>query len=229
FQSGVFNPVSGLYVIRASDAHSWVEGFLPGGGWTVFDPTPPAARAMGTSVFSQAAMYLDAAETFWQEWVVNYDLNRQITLAERLQETTQLATAKWNPDFPSWSKEWRRKIAQRGPVMAAVLSAALLLLFAGPALVRFLQLTIHGYKVRSGRATAGDATVLYGRMLRVLAKQGFHKPAWFTPAEFAASLPPSPLASTVAEFTDRYQEFRFGNHASNGRHLDSLLKRMREL
>lgn len=229
FQSGVFNPISGLYVIRASDAHSWVEAFLPDRGWTVFDPTPPAARVRANSVFSQLAMYLDAAETFWQEWVVNYDLNRQITLAERLQETTQRATTKWNPDFGSWSKEWRKRIAQRGPAMGGVLFVALLLLFAGPVLLRVLQLAIHSHKLRSGCATAGDATLLYGRMLSVLAKQGFYKPSWFTPAEFAASLPPSPLASAVAEFTDRYQEFRFGNHASNGSHLDALLKRMREL
>ena len=32
FQSGVFNPMSGLQVIRTSDAHSWVEG-LPTGSW----------------------------------------------------------------------------------------------------------------------------------------------------------------------------------------------------
>src|ERR1022692_2395752 len=40
FQSGIFNPLTDLYVIRASDAHSWVEAWIPGNGWTTFDPTP---------------------------------------------------------------------------------------------------------------------------------------------------------------------------------------------
>jgi len=41
FQSGVYNPISGSQLIRSSDAHSWVEAWLPDRGWTTFDPTPP--------------------------------------------------------------------------------------------------------------------------------------------------------------------------------------------
>ncbi|HYZ46549.1 MAG TPA: transglutaminase domain-containing protein, partial [Actinomycetota bacterium] len=42
------NPFTGLYEVRASDAHSWVEVWFPGGlGWYEFDPTfdVPPARA----------------------------------------------------------------------------------------------------------------------------------------------------------------------------------------
>ena len=41
FQSGVYNPITDLWLVRASDAHSWVEAWMPGYGWTTFDPTPP--------------------------------------------------------------------------------------------------------------------------------------------------------------------------------------------
>jgi transglutaminase-like putative cysteine protease len=37
---GDFNPLSGFYEIRAHDAHAWVEIFIPGNGWTIFDPVP---------------------------------------------------------------------------------------------------------------------------------------------------------------------------------------------
>ena len=40
FLSGVYNSMTGWQVIRASDAHSWVEAWIPGQGWTTFDPTP---------------------------------------------------------------------------------------------------------------------------------------------------------------------------------------------
>ena len=40
FQSGVYNPMTGWQVFRASDAHSWVEAWFEGRGWTTFDPTP---------------------------------------------------------------------------------------------------------------------------------------------------------------------------------------------
>src|SRR5438067_7353869 len=40
FQSGVMNPVNGWLILRASDAHSWVEAWVDGWGWMTFDPTP---------------------------------------------------------------------------------------------------------------------------------------------------------------------------------------------
>ena len=40
---GEYNPVGDTHIIRQSDAHSWVEAYFAGEGWTEFDPTPPAA------------------------------------------------------------------------------------------------------------------------------------------------------------------------------------------
>ncbi len=37
---GTYNPLSGFYEIKANDAHAWVEIFIPGNGWTIFDPVP---------------------------------------------------------------------------------------------------------------------------------------------------------------------------------------------
>ena len=43
FLPGEYNDLGGDYIVRASDAHSWVEVYFPGNGWMTFDPTPPAA------------------------------------------------------------------------------------------------------------------------------------------------------------------------------------------
>src|SRR3712207_5895357 len=37
---GEYNPFTGLHEVRANDAHAWVEVYLPGYGWSTFDPTP---------------------------------------------------------------------------------------------------------------------------------------------------------------------------------------------
>src|SRR5439155_1103305 len=41
FLLGEYNPVGRDYIIRESDAHSWVEVYISGKGWVEFDPTPP--------------------------------------------------------------------------------------------------------------------------------------------------------------------------------------------
>jgi len=40
FATGEFNPFSGLYEVRARDAHAWVELYFQGVGWVPFEATP---------------------------------------------------------------------------------------------------------------------------------------------------------------------------------------------
>jgi len=44
FYASLPEPIGPWYVIRSSNAHSWVEVFIDGKGWLVFDPTPPGSN-----------------------------------------------------------------------------------------------------------------------------------------------------------------------------------------
>jgi len=81
-------------------------------------------------------------------------------------------------------------------------------------------------RVRRGEASVADATMLYQRMLQLLKRRGYQKPPWFTPAEFAASLPASELGLAVGEFTETYNALRFGAHAESAVRLSTLLEQL---
>ena len=229
FQSGTFNPMSGLYVIRASDAHSWVEAFLPGVGWTVLDPTPPAPRAAATALSTRISLFLDAADTFWQEWVVNYDLGRQVTLAQRLEASTRGVHWDFVPDFRAWRTKAGSGMSRFGGRLFAIAAACSLLMVASRMLWRYAEGWRHSRKVRAGLVSSADATVLYRRMLKLMKRRGYQKPPWFTPAEFAATLPASDMATVVEEFTSGYQALRFGGDRDAAQRLGVLLAQLEKL
>ena len=227
FQSGQYNPITELWVVRASDAHSWVEAWMPGRGWSTFDPTPPETAPRRAGLLARAGLYLDAAQIFWEEWVVSYDEGRQGTLADHMEQGARRMGIRWYDAFSALQSGWKtysRAVTRTAAIRAAIVAAAVLWAWLlGPPLVRVLRLRQRVDRVRRGQARVGDATLLYERMLGILKRRGFQKPAWFTPAEFANSMPPGPLGAAVGEFTVAYNAMRFGGQTGVAPRLSLLL------
>jgi hypothetical protein len=227
FLGGEYNPITDLWVVRASDAHSWVEAWIPGYGWTTFDPTPGGPETRSFAFVTALGLYLDAAQTFWQNWVLGYDVGRQGTLADRMEQGARGMGIRWYDAAAAVERAWRSSTAamtRRVTIrLAAGLGAALWIWLAAPPLIRVLRMRRRVERVRRGQADGGDATVLYQRMLHVLKRQGFQKPAWFTPVEFAESLPRGAMAAAVAEFTAAYNDLRFGGRTGSAPRLSLLL------
>jgi transglutaminase-like putative cysteine protease len=95
FQMGEYNPIGGDYIVRESDAHSWVEVYVPGRGWTEFDPTPPDPNHREMSFGLQISQYADAMELFWNSYVIVYDTGSQLQLFHSAQETVQSMQTSW--------------------------------------------------------------------------------------------------------------------------------------
>jgi transglutaminase-like putative cysteine protease len=229
FQSGTFNPISNQYVIRASDAHSWVEAYLESRGWTTFDPTPADPSARPNELLARFSLWTDAADTFWQDWVLRYDQGRQLILASQLQNSSRQLRMGW---IESWSRsavQWKSRLgdwsAAHGPALGVMIALLAVVVLAGPRALRSLHMLHRVRRVREGQASAGDATVLYERMLDVLRHRGFQKPAWFTPREFAASLP-AETGMLVDQFTAAYNDLRFGGKLDAAPRLTLLLEEL---
>jgi transglutaminase-like putative cysteine protease len=198
FQSGVFNPMTGWQLIRASDAHSWVEAWIPERGWTTFDPTPPDPNAAPGGFLSRVSLVLDAAQQFWSDWVVGYDLNRQVTLATRVRESRQRASTTWLDSLNRWTKDAAAAgRAYAAPILASLAAAAAAIVY-GPALLAWWRRRLRVLRAQRGHGQSSDATLLYTRMLGLLARRGIQKPPWLTPMEFARVLPRPASVGTVA-------------------------------
>lgn len=89
FLMGEYNPVGGDYIIRESDAHSWVEVYAPGRGWTEFDPTPPDPNHRDLDLAAQISHYVDAMELFWNSYILIYDSGSQLQLFRGAQDRVQ--------------------------------------------------------------------------------------------------------------------------------------------
>jgi len=68
-----FNTTDNYYIVRASDAHAWVEYF--DGAWRTVDPTPQA------QIKKPRSSLIDALRFRWIRWVIEYSLQDQINLA----------------------------------------------------------------------------------------------------------------------------------------------------
>ena len=63
YATGERNPFTGLYEVRAKDAHAWAEVYFPGVGWQAFDPTAQVPLAGDSSIDAAGAgalSYLNA-------------------------------------------------------------------------------------------------------------------------------------------------------------------------
>jgi len=231
FRGGEFNDLTGRYVIRASDAHSWVEAYFPGSGWVSFDPTPAGIPATRTG-WSRMQLYLDAAASFWREWIINYDVGHQRTLGRDaavnsrhfLDETLawidrqhrallRLATHSY-ARFTSSPARWL------GGVMAlTAFVIALLNLGRMIGAVRARALRKH-----PERAPRESAALWYGRMVDRMARRGWRKLPSQTPSDFVAAIQEAALQKKVARFTRAYESARFGQSVEDAQSLSALFK-----
>jgi transglutaminase-like putative cysteine protease len=233
FDSGIYNPISGRQIIRASDAHSWVEAWFPDRGWVTMDATPTEAGVDDT-LASRFSLWMDAAGVFWQDWVLDYNLQQQLTLAARVGDSSRrfrlqmpdVLSASWWTGLAA-KRGWDFHFVRRYVLPLLVICAALgSLIWLGPLVVRRTRTRRRVRGIRQGDVRAGDATLLYRRMLRSLHRRGVEKPAWLTPFEFAALVRDPELALLVEEVTRAYNDLRFGEHRGAAQQMMALLEEL---
>ncbi|QGZ41712.1 transglutaminase-like putative cysteine protease [Pseudoduganella flava] len=113
YQGGELNPVDRYLTVRQSDAHAWAEVWLDGIGWQRVDPTAAVApdrvrlgigqalpqpapfglaglaalQSDKDSWFSRLRFHANAANNAWNQWVLDYNPERQRNFLTALSTT----------------------------------------------------------------------------------------------------------------------------------------------
>src|SRR5690606_19649334 len=198
YQGGQMNPRSDYMIVRQSDAHAWTEVWLPGKGWSRYDPTAAVAperidAGMSGALFGAAgaswglrapARWLyelgltwDALNAKWNGWILGYGPENQRRFMQWL-----------GMDEPDWRK-----------MMLALLALVLALIAALSVLL-----------VRRYRPPKKDqAARLYRQFVK---KTGLRMAPGETPHAFAArvTVAHAGLAADVDAITEYYLTARYG-------------------
>jgi transglutaminase-like putative cysteine protease len=236
FLPGEFNDLGGDYIVRASDAHAWVEAYFPGYGWITFDPTPPGSGKR-KGLLARLGLYWDWFQFAWDEWVINYDFVHQTNLVQNAQKTSK----DWGERALRFYHDKQRdairllmaldRRTEASPYFlpsVLVFLIALLIYLRGRPLIGYLIARWRVRARRGGNLTASLAALEYREMLRLLEKRGWKKAPSQTPLEFASAIPAVELSAPVAQLTELYQSARFGDHAAPVDQMSSLLHSIRE-
>jgi transglutaminase-like putative cysteine protease len=231
FRGGEFNDLTGQYVVRASDAHSWVEAYFPGSGWVSFDPTPAGNNPTRTG-WSRMQLYIDAAASFWREWIVNYDVSHQRSLGR----TAATNTRQFFEGLREWLGREHRALLRSARRLhrhisdfpmhwlggAIAFAAAFITLLN----LRRLLRNLRDYRLRAhpGNAPRESAALWYDRMVGRMARLGWHKSPSQTPLDFVAAIQEATLQKKVANFTRAYESARFGRSVDDAATLPELFR-----
>lgn len=238
FLGGEFNDVGGDFIIRASDAHAWVEVLFPNYGWITFDPTPGSNVRRPVGLAAHLAMYWDWFQLTWSEWIVNYDFAHQIRLADDTHTATR--------DLSTRAHQWYEAKQQQAMSLLLTLDRhiegshytlpallvfliALLAWLRGRVLIRYALARWNLGARRGGHLTPSLAVFEYQEMLKLLEKRGWRKTPSQTPREFAATIPAAEISAPVLQLTELYQAARFGRLALRSEEATSLLHSIRDL
>lgn len=214
FDTGQFNPFTGFYIVKNTDAYAMTEVFFPKYGWFTFDPIP-GHELIPQSV--EESQTFGVLRQFWQ-WVAGWLPS----------PVTSWLGSVWNLIIGNLTRGifwlWR------------ILSNGWLGLFTG--LILAIALGFLGWlgwnqwrtwRYRRWLAALPPMESLYQQMLKILGAKGYAKHPAQTPLEYARTTrehQPPVSAEVIDEISQAYVRWRYGGQTPN---IKQLRQRLRDL
>jgi transglutaminase-like putative cysteine protease len=216
YAPGQFNPFTGFYVVRNTDAYAMTEVYFPGYGWFPFDPIPGHELVPPSWEESQAFSVL---RQFWN-WVAGWlpsPITGFISNVWSFTIAVIIKTVSWLWRFFS------------GSVIGWLAGAITLVVLSFLGWLGWQQ--GKNWQRRRRLAKLPPMERLYYQMVAQLTAKGYPKHPAQTPREFVQGVTPhlSPEVLTlVDEISQAYVDWRYGQRSPNIPHLRQQLQGLRK-
>ncbi|MHB8056170.1 MAG: DUF4129 domain-containing transglutaminase family protein, partial [Candidatus Aminicenantales bacterium] len=187
FLSTDWNAYGSFFDVRQSDAHAWVEAYLPEAGWTTFDPTPSDFTRKGAlnifvRIWSGLNRQFEEIQFRWYRYVVGYDKDTQRNFIYRL-------------------------VLKIGTYLIPILVG---LVFLAAAVFLLAKAKVGRPKLTSWKPSRKKPEDFYETLLNRLGRAGFPRRPSQTAAEYAGELGAAhPELKSLAGLADRHYAIRY--------------------
>ncbi len=200
YMGGEFNSYGNYYIVRQSDAHTWVEAMI-GRKWETFDPTPPAQAERRHPL----NLFMDYLKLNWERYVVGFSRYDQASIMRRL----SLPSMKWSG---RGMPHGRRLVLPTGITLLGVIFLIIIILY-----------------FRSGPFRLPPESRLYARLRKVLVGEMRGEYTSRVEMERQIKALPKDTKELVMEFISLYERIRFSGVSDQKdlKHLKTLYNRLR--
>ncbi len=193
------------FLIRYSNYHVWVEAALGDGNWTLLEPSPPSLAQCQVGYLDELMDLYDAAEFYWNRYVVYFDRADQARILKALSAVLQTIMAL--PFAIKWKTIWILWALGIGAIAALAWFAAASIF---------------------GRATAGPSRVYLQTMNALKRRRILSQVDSWHENNLAQIIEKLPGAKDAAQkFMEIYFSARFGNEKGGSQGI--LVKARKEL
>jgi transglutaminase-like putative cysteine protease len=215
FDTGEFNPFTGLYIVKNTDAFLMAEVYFPKYGWFAFNPIPGYPLIPASVEDNQT---FSALESFWK-WVAGW----LPTPVRSGLESVIGFVIRWISLIVAW---FLGQFARGWVGLLSGLIAAIGLSFMG----WLIWEQWRKWRYRRWLAKLPPVEGIYQEMLKDLAKRGFAKPRAQTPLEYAQTMRrdrATDEAEAIEEVSQAYVRWKYGGETGNLGQLRQLVENMR--
>jgi len=245
FKGGEWNEFGGFYTVREWHAHSWVEAFLPGMGWKVFDPTPDVSLELGLlgTIEGLFTRFFEFMDVKWVNLFIAYSEEEQRELMARFAPALKgiLGLKDIFEGVSTFFEDLSRRVvgvsgendgngeASTIPRVVATVIVLSLTLFLGGAI--FFVARRGARWLRQGAAREEPVAKLYRHFLKAMAARGLRCDPCETPLEFARRVIRSGAApgDSVMGITVAFCEKRYGEIEIPPNRIKALSEAVRSL